>query len=45
MATDTMMRVEKKLLKKIGKLRVSKRESYQDVIKRLVRKEAKPKYA
>lgn len=36
---ETMMRIDKKLLEEIKKIKIVKRESYADVIKRLIDKE------
>lgn len=39
--TKTFMRADKKLLDEIKKLRLTKRESYAEVVKRLIDKENK----
>ena len=46
MKYKTMMRINKKLLEDINKLKIANRESYADVIKRLIDKERRnsPKY-
>lgn len=41
--SETMMRIDKKLLEEIKRIKIVKRESYADVIKRLIDKERKIK--
>jgi hypothetical protein len=41
MVNSTFMRVPKELLNEIKKIRISKRESYAEVVKRLIDKEKK----
>lgn len=43
MAEKTMMRVPKELLKEIEKCKIANRESYADVVKRIIEKERKLK--
>lgn len=40
---DTMMRADKQLLEELKKIRISKRESYAEIVKRLIDKEKKIK--
>lgn len=42
--TKTFMRADRKLLDEIKKLKIAKKESYAEVIKRLIDKETKGSY-
>ena len=43
MTNKTMMRVDKELLKEITKCKIIKKESYADVVKRLIENERRVK--
>lgn len=43
MKEQTMMRIKRKLLEEIKSCKIAKRESYEDVIKRLIEKERRLK--
>jgi hypothetical protein len=41
MAKETMMRCPKELLKELREMKISKRESYAEIVKRIIKKERK----
>ena len=43
MTDETMMRIKKKLLKELNGCKITKRESYADVVKRLIDKDRRLK--